>query len=180
MTALLEVENLQVAFGTGPERELAVADVSFAIPKQGTFALLGESGSGKSVTALSVMRLLPEAARIETGHVRLHGQDLLDLPEAQMRTVRGASIGMIFQEPMTSLNPVMTVGQQIGESLRRRGLPKSEARARARELLDAVRVPEARRRLHEYPHHLSGGMQQRAMIAATVESAAWSPAFWSQ
>ena len=168
MTALLEVENLQVAFGTGPERELAVADVSFAIPQQGTFALLGESGSGKSVTALSVMRLLPEAARIEAGHVRLRGQDLLDLPEAHMRTVRGSAIGMIFQEPMTSLNPVMTVGQQIGESLRRRGLPKAEIRTRARELLDAVRVPDARRRLNEYPHHLSGGMQQRVMIAAAL------------
>ncbi len=168
MTTLLEVKNLRVAFGSGPERELAVADVSFAIPNRETFALLGESGSGKSVTALSVMRLLPEAAHIEAGHVRLRGQDLLDLPEAQMRTVRGTSIGMIFQEPMTSLNPVMTVGQQIGESLRRQGLPKSEARARARELLDAVRVPDAQRRLNEYPHHLSGGMQQRVMIAAAL------------
>ena len=169
MSTLLEVNHLQVAFGTGPDREVAVEDVSFSIPKQGTFALLGESGSGKSVTALSVMRLLPEAARIETGEIRLNGRDLLELPEVQMRGIRGGTIGMIFQEPMMSLNPVMTVGQQICEPLRRhRGLSRKASLARALELLDAVRVPEPQRRLYEYPHQLSGGMKQRVMIAGAL------------
>ena len=169
MSTLLEVNHLQIAFGTGPDREVAVEDVSFSIPKQGTFALLGESGSGKSVTALSVMRLLPEAARIETGEIRLNGRDLLELPEVQMRGIRGGTIGMIFQEPMMSLNPVMTVGQQICEPLRRhRGLSRKASLARALELLDAVRVPEPRRRLYEYPHQLSGGMKQRVMIAGAL------------
>ena len=169
MSTLLEVNHLQVAFGTGPDQEVAVEDVSFSIPKQGTFALLGESGSGKSVTALSVMRLLPEAARIETGEIRLNGRDLLELPEVQMRGIRGGTIGMIFQEPMMSLNPVMTVGQQICEPLRRhRGLSRKASLARALELLDAVRVPEPQRRLYEYPHQLSGGMKQRVMIAGAL------------
>jgi len=169
MSALLEVKHLRVAFGTGPDREVAVEDISFSIPKQGTFALLGESGSGKSVTALSVMRLLPEAARIESGEIRLNGQDLLELPEVQMRGIRGATIGMIFQEPMMSLNPVMTVGQQICEPLRRhRRLSRRASMARALELLDAVRVPDPRRRLYEYPHQLSGGMKQRVMIAGAL------------
>ena len=158
-----------MAFDIGPDREVAVEDVSFSIPKQGTFALLGESGSGKSVTALSVMRLLPEAARIESGEIRLNGRDLLELPEVQMRGMRGSTIGMIFQEPMMSLNPVMTVGQQICEPLRRhRGLSRKASRARALELLDAVRVPEPRRRIDEYPHQLSGGMKQRVMIAGAL------------
>ena len=169
MSSLLEVENLRVAFDVGPDREVAVEDVSFSIPEQGTFALLGESGSGKSVTALSVMRLLPEAARIETGEIRLNGQDLLELPEVWMRGIRGGTIGMIFQEPMMSLNPVMTVGQQICEPLRRhRGLSRKAGMARALELLDAVRVPEPQRRIDEYPHQLSGGMKQRVMIAGAL------------
>ena len=169
MSALLEVRDLQVAFGHGARRELAVTEVSFAIPRQGTFALLGESGSGKSVTALGVMRLLPPAARIEAGGILLNGQDLLDLPEVEMRGIRGGTIGMIFQEPMMSLNPVMTVAQQICEPLRRhRGLSRRASLARAQELLDAVRVPEPARRLHEYPHQLSGGMKQRVMIAAAL------------
>ena len=169
MSSLLEVKNLRVAFDVGPDQEVAVEDVSFSIPKQGTFALLGESGSGKSVTALSVMRLLPEAARIEAGEIRLNGQDLLELPEVQMRGIRGGTIGMIFQEPMMSLNPVMTVGQQICEPLRRhRQLSRKASMARALELLDAVRVPEPQRRINEYPHQLSGGMKQRAMIAGAL------------
>lgn len=169
MSSLLEVKNLRVAFDVGPDQEVAVEDVSFSIPKQGTFALLGESGSGKSVTALSVMRLLPEAARIEAGEIRLNGQDLLELPEVQMRGIRGGTIGMIFQEPMMSLNPVMTVGQQICEPLRRhRQLSRKASMARALELLDAVRVPEPQRRIDEYPHQLSGGMKQRAMIAGAL------------
>ncbi len=169
MSALLEVEALRVAFGTDPDREVAVENIGFSIPKQGTFALLGESGSGKSVTALSVMRLLPEAARVEAGEIRLNGRDLLELPEVEMRGIRGGTIGMIFQEPMMSLNPVMTVGQQVCEPLRRhRGLSRRASLARALELLDAVRIPEPRRRLHEYPHQLSGGMKQRVMIAGAL------------
>ena len=169
MSVLLEVKHLRVAFSTGPDREVAVEDISFSIPKQGTFALLGESGSGKSVTALSVMRLLPEAARIEAGEIRLKGKDLLELPEVQMRGIRGGTVGMIFQEPMMSLNPVMTVGQQICEPLRRhRQLSRRASMARALELLDAVRVPDPRRRLYEYPHQLSGGMKQRVMIAGAL------------
>ncbi len=170
MSPLLEVEQLRVAFGSGPHREVAVEDVSFSIAARGTFALLGESGSGKSVTALSLMRLLPEAARIEAGQVRFQGQDLLDLPETQMRKLRGDGIGMIFQEPMTSLNPVMSIGRQIGEALRRHHLSRRARRARAIELLDAVHVPHPQRRLDEFPHQLSGGMQQRVMIAAALAS----------
>ena len=169
MSPLLEVAGLRVAFGAGAAREVAVDGAGFRIPRRGTFALLGESGSGKSVTALALMRLLPEAAAIEAGSVRLAGQELLDLPEARMRAVRGGTVGLIFQEPMTSLNPVMTVGRQIQEALRRHlGLGRRAARARALELLDAVRVPRPRQRLDEYPHQLSGGMKQRAMIAAAL------------
>ena len=168
MSHILEVRDLRVSFGSGTAQDVAVDRVSFDVPRHGTFALLGESGSGKSITALSLMRLLPEAATIESGQIRLNDQDLLDLPETQMRRVRGGAIGMIFQEPMTSLNPVMTVGRQIGESMRRRGLSERERRARTLELLDAVRIPEAKRRLREYPHQLSGGMKQRVMIAAAL------------
>ena len=169
MSGLLEIEGLRVAFGAGRDRDVAVEDVGFSIPRRGTFALLGESGSGKSVTALSVMRLLPEAARIEAGEIRLNGQDLLDLPEARMRGIRGGTVGMIFQEPMMSLNPVMTVGQQVCEPLRRhRRLSKKASMERALELLDAVRVPDPLRHLHEYPHQLSGGMKQRVMIAGAL------------
>ncbi len=169
MSALLEVQGLRVAFGSGRDREIAVKEIGFTIPKRGTFALLGESGSGKSVTALSVMRLLPETARVEAGSIQLNGRDLLDLPEARMREIRGGTVGMIFQEPMMSLNPVMTVGQQIREPLRRhRRMSRKAGMARALELLDAVRVPEPRRRLDEYPHQLSGGMKQRVMIAGAL------------
>ena len=169
MSPLLEVAGLRVSFGAGAAREVAVDGAGFRIPRRGTFALLGESGSGKSVTALALMRLLPEAAAIEAGSVRLAGRELLDLPEARMRAVRGGTVGLIFQEPMTSLNPVMTVGRQIQESLRRHlGLGRRAARARALELLDAVRIPRPRQRVDEYPHQLSGGMKQRAMIAAAL------------
>ncbi len=168
MSNILQVRDLRVSFGSGESRDVAVDNVSFTVPRQGTFALLGESGSGKSITALSLMRLLPEAATIESGQIYLNDQDLLDLPEARMRAVRGGAMGMIFQEPMTSLNPVMTVGSQISESLRRRGLSERAGRARALELMEAVRVPEAKRRLQEYPHQLSGGMKQRVVIAAAL------------
>ena len=169
MRPLLEVAGLRVSFGAGAAREVAVDGAGFRIPRRGTFALLGESGSGKSVTALALMRLLPEAATIEAGSVRLAGRELLDLPEARMRAVRGGTVGLIFQEPMTSLNPVMTVGRQIQESLRRHlRFGRRAARTRALELLDAVRIPRPRQRIDEYPHQLSGGMKQRAMIAAAL------------
>jgi peptide/nickel transport system ATP-binding protein len=134
-----------------------------------TLALVGESGSGKSLTALALMGLLPDAARIVSGQALFAGEDLLTMAAPAMRRVRGNQIGMIFQEPMTSLNPVMTIGRQIGEVLRvHRGLSRRMARARAIELLDLVRIPDPHRRVDDYPHNLSGGMRQRVMIAMAV------------
>ena len=162
---LLQVVNLQTRIGA-----VRVVDgISFSIACDETFALLGESGCGKSMTALSLMRLLPEHGRIVAGEVRLDGQDLLALPEAQMRDLRGGAIGMIFQEPMTSLNPVLTVGEQVTEALRRHGaMGRTEARAAAVELLRAVGLPDPSQRLTEYPFQLSGGMKQRVMIAIAL------------
>jgi peptide/nickel transport system ATP-binding protein len=144
--------------------------VSFAIRRGETFALLGESGCGKSMTALSILRLLPEpAGRIAGGRVELEGRDLLALPETEMRRVRGGRIAMIFQEPMTSLNPVLTVGQQVEEVLQaHRRLRGEPAKAQVLALLDAVGIPDTRRRYGEYPHQLSGGMKQRVMIAMAL------------
>src|SRR3990172_1212337 len=166
--SLLRVANLRAWFNTqaGPLR--AVDGISFEINKGETFALLGESGSGKSLTALSFMRLLPAAGNV-SGSVYLDGQDLMRLPEMEMRTIRGGRIAMIFQEPMTSLNPVLSVGEQIGEALlRHRGLKGGIAFAKAVELLDAVGIVDPRRRYTEYPHQLSGGMKQRVMIAIAL------------
>jgi len=166
--SLLRVANLRTWFNTqaGPLR--AVDGISFEINKGETFALLGESGSGKSLTALSIMRLLPAAGNV-SGSVYLDGQDLMRLPEMEMRTIRGVRIAMIFQEPMTSLNPVLSVGEQIGEALlRHRGLKGGIAFAKAVELLDAVGIVDPRRRYTEYPHQLSGGMKQRVMIAIAL------------
>ena len=167
---LLEISNLTTELGEGPAAVRAVDHVSFSISRGETFALLGESGCGKSMTALSIMRLLPRpAGHIREGSVRLDGEDLLCLPEMAMRRVRGGRIGMIFQEPMTSLNPVMTVGQQIGEALQlHKGLRGAAMRDRTRELLDAVGIPDSVRRVKEYPHQLSGGMKQRVMIAMAL------------
>ena len=167
---LLEVKDLKVRLGRGPRAVRAVDGVSFDIRRGETFSLLGESGCGKSMTALAIMRLLPQpAGRIVGGEVRLAGQDLLDLPEREMRRVRGGRIAMIFQEPMTSLNPVMTVGRQIGEVLAlHKGLTGRAALERTRELLDAVGIPDSARRVNEYPHQLSGGMKQRVMIAMAL------------
>ncbi|HHH45423.1 MAG TPA: ABC transporter ATP-binding protein, partial [Thiotrichales bacterium] len=167
---LLEVKDLKVRLGRGPRAVRAVDGVSFDIRRGETFSLLGESGCGKSMTALAIMRLLPQpAGRIVGGEVRLAGQDLLDLPEREMRRVRGGRIAMIFQEPMTSLNPVMTVGRQIGEVLAlHKGLTGRAALDRTRELLDAVGIPDSARRVNEYPHQLSGGMKQRVMIAMAL------------
>ena len=165
----LEVDGLRTELDT-PEGVLRAVDgVDFAIRPGECFALVGESGCGKSMTALSILRLLPEVARIAAGEVRLGGQDLLALPEAAMRAVRGKRVAMVFQEPSTALNPVLTVGRQVREVLERHGeLRGAAARARALELLEAVGIPEAARRYDEYPFQLSGGLRQRAMIAAAL------------
>ncbi|MDR2239418.1 MAG: ABC transporter ATP-binding protein [Zoogloeaceae bacterium] len=166
---LLKVESLRAFLASAAGTVRAVDGVSFEVGAGETFALLGESGCGKSMTALSLMRLLPDAGRIAGGQVWLNGRDLLALPEAQMREVRGREMAMIFQEPATSLNPVLTVGAQIGEVLRRHADLHGEAAvARARGLLDAVGIPDAARRLEEYPFQLSGGMKQRVMIAIAL------------
>ncbi len=167
---LLSVRNLRTSFVSGDTVTRAVDGVSFDIGRGETFALLGESGCGKSMTSLSIMQLVPQpAGRIVGGQVLLDGEDLLGLCEAEMRQIRGNRIAMIFQEPMTSLNPVLTVGQQIGESLlqhkRQRG---AAARRRIIELLDAVGIPAPESRIDEYPHQLSGGMKQRVMIAIAL------------
>jgi peptide/nickel transport system ATP-binding protein len=166
---LLEVEALQTHFVTDDGTVRAVEGVSFSIAPGETLGLVGESGCGKSVTALSVMRLLPKNARVVGGRVRFDGTDLLALSEAEMRAIRGNRIAMIFQEPMTSLNPVHTIGEQIGEAVRiHQGLANRAAMARAAEMLRLVHIPDAQRRLRDYPHHFSGGMRQRAMIAMAL------------
>jgi peptide/nickel transport system ATP-binding protein len=167
--ALLEVQDLSTWIDTDAVRIHAVDGLTFDVQRGETFALLGESGCGKSVTALSIMRLLPEAGRVVAGQVTMGGTDLLQISEAEMRAIRGARIGMIFQEPMLSLNPVLTVGAQITEVLERHTRArKDEAEARARELLESVGVPDAERRLQEYPFQLSGGLRQRVMIAIAL------------
>jgi peptide/nickel transport system ATP-binding protein len=167
--ALLEVENLSTWLAVNEGMVRAVDGLSFSIERGETFALLGESGSGKSMTALSITRLLPDAGRIVSGAVRLEGEELLQLPEAAMRQVRGRRIGMIFQEPGTSLNPVMTVGAQIAEVLERHtALRGGEMNVRVIELLNEVGIPDPAGRVHEYPFQLSGGMKQRVMIAIAL------------
>src|ERR1044071_2568590 len=165
-TPLLDVEHLSVTFG-GPTP--AVDDVSFQIAAGETLGLVGESGSGKSVTALSILRLLQPPGRIAGGSVIFQGRNLLTLTESDMREVRGAGISLIFQEPMTALNPVMRVGDQIAEAPHVHAkATRAEARARAVELLEAVKIPDAARRVRDYPHQLSGGMRQRVMIAIAL------------
>ena len=166
---LLQVAGLTTLINGGAAPVRAVDGVSFDIAAGETFALVGESGCGKSMTALSIMRLLPEAGAIAGGAVRLDGENLLALPEARMRDVRGRRVAMIFQEPGLSLNPVMTVGAQIAEAVRRHtGLSGAAVDARVLELLEAVRMPDARRRMAEYPFQMSGGMKQRVMIAVAL------------
>jgi peptide/nickel transport system ATP-binding protein len=162
---LLDVQHLSVTFG-GPTP--AVDDVSFSISQGETLGLVGESGSGKSVTAFSILRLLQPPGRIAGGRVIFEGLDLLTLGEREMREVRGARISLIFQEPMTALNPVMRVGDQIAEALTVHGADAREARTRAVELLEAVRIADPARRVRDYPHQLSGGMRQRVMIAIAL------------
>ena len=163
---LLEVDGLRLAFAEGRRSRVAVEALSFSVAAGETFALLGESGCGKSVTAQALLRLLPAAGRVLPGTVRLAGEDLLSLSEAAMREVRGRRLAMIFQEPATSLNPVLTVGQQIGEALA--GTPGPAARERMGELLRLVGMADPERRLDEYPFQLSGGMKQRVMIAMAL------------
>ncbi|MBI4477321.1 MAG: ABC transporter ATP-binding protein [Acidobacteria bacterium] len=166
---MLDVRGLTTVFDTanGPVR--AVDEVSFVVREGETLGLVGESGSGKSVTALSILRLVQPPGRIAGGQVLFQGRDLLQLPEAQMRQVRGAGISLIFQEPMSALNPVFTIGDQIGEALTSHGrASRAEARARVVELLEAVRIPEPQRRVDDYPHQLSGGMRQRVLIAIAI------------
>ncbi len=166
---LLAVENLTTSFRRRGKWRTVVDDVSFAVDARETLAIVGESGSGKSVTALSILRLLTKKASRVTGRVLLDGVDLMQLPERAMERVRGNDIAMIFQEPMTSLNPVMTVGRQIREAIiRHRNMSKAEATAEAMRQLERVRIPAARSRFSEYPHELSGGMLQRVMIAMAL------------
>ena len=167
---VLDVKNLQTVFFTNSGLFRAVDDVSFSVRRGETLAIVGESGCGKSVTALSIMRLVPDPpGRIVGGSVTLEGTELLELDEAEMRAIRGNRISMIFQEPMTSLNPVMRIGDQITEAVRlHRKLTAKEAWGKAVDMLRLVRIPEPEQRAREYPHQLSGGMRQRAMIAMAL------------
>jgi len=167
---ILEVENLVTVFRTGGGWHPAVRNVSFVVEHNETLAIVGESGCGKSVTALSIMRLVPSAnGRVAGGHIRFAGRDLVALDEEEMRTIRGDRISMIIQEPMTSLNPVLTVGFQVAEALRyHRDMGRREADTHALELLDHVKIPSARQRFADYPHQFSGGMRQRVMIAMAL------------
>jgi oligopeptide/dipeptide ABC transporter ATP-binding protein len=168
--ALLEVKDLRTYFGTREGDVRAVDGVSFSVEVGKTLGIVGESGSGKSVTALSIMGLLPvPPARIVSGEVLFDGRDLTKLREHEFEDIRGKEIAMIFQDPMTSLNPTLTIGTQITETLRRHfELSKADARKRAVELLDEVRIPNAASRLDDYPHRYSGGMRQRVMIAIAL------------
>jgi peptide/nickel transport system ATP-binding protein len=165
---LLEVDDLSVRFDTDAGTVHAVDKMSFTLAEREVLGIVGESGCGKSVTAMSLLRLLPPTASI-SGRARFDGNDLLGASSRRLRRIRGNEIGFVFQEPMTSLNPVFTVGRQVEESLRtHRGLSRSAAGKRAIELLDLVHIPAPERRVREYPHQLSGGMRQRVMIAMAV------------
>ncbi len=170
MSSLLEVEGLGTWFYTRQGIVKAVDGIDFQVDAGETLAIVGESGCGKSMTALSLMRLIPSPpGRIVSGAIKLGGRDLLKISEEEMRAVRGNEISMIFQEPMTSLNPVMTIGKQISEALiLHRDMDRKAALKRAVEMLDLVRIPEPAQRAKEYPHQLSGGMRQRAMIAMAL------------
>jgi len=169
-TALLTVEDLRTWFYTEEGVVKAVDGVSFSVTKGRVLGIVGESGSGKSIASLSIMRLIPmPPGRIVSGGIYFHEQDLLKLNTAQMRRIRGNSIAMIFQEPMTSLNPVMRVGKQISEALRlHQGLSKQAAKEKAITLLDMVRIPNPDKRYNDFPHQMSGGMRQRVMIAMAL------------
>ena len=166
---LLSVENLRTHFRTPDGILRAVDGVSFDVEAGETVAIVGESGCGKSVTANSILRLIPEPPGKMAGRILFEGRDLLALPERAMRDIRGNDISMIFQEPMTSLNPVLSIGRQLGETVRlHQGLDKKAALARSIEMLTLVGIPEPARRVKQYPHQLSGGMRQRVMIAMAL------------
>jgi peptide/nickel transport system ATP-binding protein len=169
-TSVLEVEGLRTEFRIGGEWRAAVDGISLVLERGETLALVGESGCGKSMTALSIMGLVPRpAGRIAAGAIRLDGEELVGLPEQRLEKLRGDRMAMIFQEPMTSLNPVMTIGDQVAETLlMHRRLSKAEADRRALAMLEEVKIPSAARRFHEYPHQFSGGMRQRVMIAIAL------------
>jgi len=168
VSALLQVEHLNVSFATQTGDVAAVRDVSFTIPESGTLGLVGESGSGKSATSLAIMRLLPPQARI-SGKISFAGKALLALPDAAMQLIRGSRISMIFQEPMTALNPVMRVGDQVAEAvLAHHRVSKAEAWQRTVEALREVAIPDPEKRARDYPHQLSGGQRQRVMIAMAL------------
>src|SRR5215475_1784091 len=170
MPALLEVRALHTEFRTGAGLVRAVDGVSYTVEPGETVAIVGESGSGKSVGALSILRLIPNPpGRITAGEILFGGRDLRTLSEAEMREIRGRDIGMVFQEPMTSLNPVLTIGRQITETLEQhQGVERDAAQRRAVELLELVGIADPKRRLRQYPHQLSGGMRQRVMIAVAL------------
>ncbi len=168
-TDVLKVQNLQTSFYTEDGEVKAVDGVSFTLPKGKTLGIVGESGSGKSITALSILQLLASNGNIKGGEIIFKGDNLVDYTEEKMRTIRGNAISMIFQEPMTSLNPVFTVGQQISESLiRHKKLSKKQAMERSVDLLKLVGIPSPETRVKNYPHELSGGMRQRVMIAMAL------------
>ncbi len=169
MTALLDIEDLSVTFSTDRGRVRAVDSVSLSLEPGETLAIVGESGSGKSVTALSILGLIGDAGRIEGGSIRFEGVDLANAPEAALRHIRGNRIAMIFQEPMSSLNPSLTIGKQVAEPIwLHRQKAWKEAYAEAGELLSKVAIPDATSRLNDYPHQFSGGMRQRVMIAMAL------------
>lgn len=169
MTYLLNVENLRTELSTSAGQVIAVDNVSFGIKPGETLGIVGESGCGKSMTALSIMRLVAPPGKVTADTLSLEGRDLLEFSESEMRAVRGRDIAMIFQDPMTSLNPVLTVGFQLSEQLRwQLGLSKKAANQQAAELLNKVGIPNARNRLEDYPHQFSGGMRQRVMIAMAI------------
>jgi oligopeptide/dipeptide ABC transporter ATP-binding protein len=167
--ALLEVKSLRTSFFTDDGEVRAVDGVSFSVEPGKLMGIVGESGSGKTASVLSIMRLLPESAKIVGGEILFEGRDLTKLPEPEMRAIRGARIAMIFQEPMTSLNPVFTIGSQIAEAVRlHQKTSRGEARQRAIEALRLVGIADPQRRVDDYPHQLSGGMRQRVMIAMAL------------
>ncbi len=169
MEPLLRVCGLRTSFFTDQGEVRAVDDVSFVVQPGKLVCIVGESGSGKTVTALSIMRLLPERGKIVGGQIWFEGIDLCRLSEHEMRRLRGAKIAMVFQEPMTSLNPVFTVGSQIGEAIRlHQGATRKQARERSIEMLKLVKIADPERRVDDYPHQLSGGMRQRVMIAMAL------------
>jgi oligopeptide/dipeptide ABC transporter ATP-binding protein len=169
--AILEVRDLVTAFPVGDGSVSVVDGVSFDLLKGQVLALVGESGSGKSMTALSTLRLVPKPGRVMSGSVRLDGVELLDLPVTEMRRIRGARVSMIFQEPMTCLNPVVRVGAQVVEAIRlHENVSVADARARVRELFVEVGIPDPEERLNAYPHQLSGGLKQRVMIAMALST----------